>query len=395
MTALSPQVLAFQILSEEQWPSIELCAEMLREHLPDVDASRPQWDWHQPAYRSVLGSLPAFGKTKLARTLDRSGNRLWFYPRQARKLASSSDLFHVCDHSYSQLIHALPTGRCGVLCQDLDTYRCLLEPEREPRSSLFRLMTRHILRGFQRAALVFYTTEHVRSQIEKYQLVDPARLVHAPLGIAPEFLAAKPQSSPPLPNGVAPPYLLHVGSCIARKRVDVLLRVFHAVRQRRPDVRLVKVGGPFEAAHEALIRELGIRDGIVFLSGLTREALAGLYQQASLTLVPSEREGFGLPVIEALACGSPVLANDIPPLREGGGMAAKYLPIAEVDRWVEQILQWLSHPDRICPRDVRERQGRSFRWERHARAISDAYQALWERIPSKSNHPASSITVRP
>jgi len=251
-------------------------------------------------------------------------------------------------------------------------------------------MTRRILTGFQRAAIVFYTTEHVRSQIEKYQLVDASRLVHAPLGIAPEFLNVLPQPRQLLPGGVSTPYLLHVGSCIARKRIDVLLKVFHGVKQMRPDVQLVKVGGAFDASQEQIIRELGLKDSIVTLSGVSRDTLAGLYQHAAMTLVTSEREGFGLPVIEALACGSPVLANDIPPLREGGGQAATYRSIGDIDRWVEQILQGLSQPETICPIAVRQAQGRSFRWERHAQAIGDAYQGLWERIAASSNPSATS-----
>ncbi|MBI1347025.1 glycosyltransferase [bacterium] len=375
---MTPRLCLLPVFRQEAWPSIDLCAEMLRQYFPSGDDSEIHAEMVTPSYSPCPGLSERFRQRRATRKLERLWNRFVCYPRQAKRLRSNYDLFHVCDHSYSQLVHAVPNGRSGLLCQDLDTFRCLLEPQVEPRSWAFRLMTRRILSGFQKAAVVFYTTEHVRSQIEKYQLVDPARLVHAPLGIAAEFLQDHAQSQ--LPEGVRQPYLLHVGSCIPRKRIDVLLKVFHGVRQQRPDVQLVKVGGPFDVSQEQMIRDLGLRDGIVTLSGLSRETLAGLYRQSAVTLVPSEREGFGLPVIEALACGSPVLANDIPPLREGGGKAATYLPISDIASWVEQTLRCLSQPDSIVPVEIRRQQGRAFRWERHAQAIHDAYLALWDRI---------------
>ena len=95
---------------------------------------------------------------------------------------------------------------------------------------------------------------------------------------------------------------------------------------RRPDVRLVRVGGPFTAAQDARIDALGLRRHIRVLPFVERPVLAALYRRAALVLLPSEREGFGLPVVEALACGTPIVASDLPVLREVGGTAAEVLP---------------------------------------------------------------------
>src|SRR5262249_48681405 len=154
------------------------------------------------------------------------------------------DLFHVVDHSYAQLLHGLPAERSGVFCHDLDTFRCLLQPEQEPRPRWFRLATRHILRGLQKAAVVFHTTTAVRREIERRGLLAPARLVQAPPGVAPEFTP-----EPTHPDSAADflavlgdaPFLLHVGRCVPRKRLDVLLDVFAAVRAHYPELRLVQV----------------------------------------------------------------------------------------------------------------------------------------------------------
>src|SRR5207344_1409063 len=77
--------------------------------------------------------------------MDRLINRLWEYPRWLGKRIDQYDLFHVADHSYSQLIHVLPADRTGVFCHDLDTFRCLLDPKSDPRPRWFRAMARRIL----------------------------------------------------------------------------------------------------------------------------------------------------------------------------------------------------------------------------------------------------------
>jgi glycosyltransferase involved in cell wall biosynthesis len=78
-------------------------------------------------------------------------------------------------------------------------------------------------------------------------------------------------------------------------------------------------------------------DSLVQLPFLERPQLAALYRRASVVVLPSDREGFGLPVVEAMACGTPVIASDIPALREVGGTAATYVPSGDVHRWAEAL----------------------------------------------------------
>src|SRR5207253_2917031 len=128
------------------------------------------------------------------------------------------------------------------------------EPRCEPRPRWFRALVRRTLRGLQQAAVVFHNSVQTRRQIEHHGLVDPARLVYAPLGVAAEFTPA-PAGNPPRPGGA--PFLLHVGSCIPRKRIDVLLDIFAAVRRAHPDLRLVKVGGTWTPAQREQLDRLG------------------------------------------------------------------------------------------------------------------------------------------
>jgi len=369
------RLLALPVFREEDWPSIHLCADMLVQHWPSVAETAVSVTTAATPYRRRLGRLPGLGRGSFCRNADRLLNRFWDYPRTVRWQRAEYDAFHICDHSYSQLAHNLPLHRTGVLCQDLDTFRCLLSPEEEPRPWWFRRMTQRILDGFRQVAVVFHTTNHVRTQILEQGLVDADRLVHAPLGIAPEF-AELARQRPDDDGSRAVPYLLHVGSCIPRKRIDVLLRVFAAVLRRRPDVALVKVGGEFTAEQRALMSDLRLEGAVQQRLGLSRTELAALYRGAAATLVTSDREGFGLPVIEALACGSVVVANDIPPMREGGGEAAVYRSIDDVDSWAEAVLSLLDD-DSLAPAvEQRQAQALRFTWKRHARVIAETYDRL-------------------
>src|SRR5262249_2206286 len=131
--------------------------------------------------------VPLVRDIGLARNFDRVANRLRDYPRYLRAVSHQFDAFHIADHSYAALVHALPAARTGVFCHDLDAFRSILDPRGHRRPRWFRPMSRHILQGMQKAAIVFYTTDDVGRQIRRHGLIDPPRLVQAPLGVAAEF----------------------------------------------------------------------------------------------------------------------------------------------------------------------------------------------------------------
>jgi glycosyltransferase involved in cell wall biosynthesis len=186
--------------------------------------------------------------------------------------------------------------------------------------------------------------------------------------------------------------LLHVGSTIPRKRIDVLLDVFAAVRAERRDARLVRVGGPFTAEQRVRARELGVVDAIVVLPFVDRATLAAVYRRAALTLLPSEREGFGLPLVESLACGTPMVASDIPVLRELGAEAVSYCPPGDVAAWAIEILALLTErersPDRWRARKaVGVARAADFSWSQYAARLLEVYRAVAAGRPAGHEAP--------
>jgi len=358
---------------------MDLCAEMLCRHLEADHPSAVRASRICPKFRRRASALPMIGKQKGARNLDRLLNRFWYYPRYLRRHAGAFDFFHVCDHSYSQLVHELPSQHTGVFCHDQDAFRCLLEPSLEPRPRWLRCMARRVLDGLRKAAIVFHGSRLIRQQMEKYGLIDPDRFVYAPYGIAPEFT---PEVRDAEPEDVAlagldnRPFLLHVGSCIPRKRIDLLLDVFAQVHTRHPDLLLVQVGGTWTEAQRRQINRLRIASSVHQLRGLTRESLACLYRKARVLLQPSEAEGFGLPVLEGLACGAVVVATDLPVLREVGAEAAVYCPLANISAWTDTVCRLLERPSTAPALSARLSHAKRYSWSAHARIILSAYQKL-------------------
>lgn len=348
---------------EEGWPSMELVGQQLARHLEEEFRGVVSVAARRPAFRRRLGMLPG----KLAFNADRFLNRYHDYPRWLSRFGSTG-FYHLSDHSYAHLASVLPPARTGVYLHDLDAFRCLLEPEAEPRPWWFRKMTSRVLAGLQRASLVFHSTQVVRDAVVRHGLVPEERLVYAPYGYTADFS----------PDGATAirgrPYLLHVGSCIPRKRIDVLLDVYAACRAVRPELLLVKVGGEWRPEHERVIEERGLRGFISHERDVDVATLAALYRGASCVVLTSEAEGFGLPLLEALACGAPVVASDIPPFREIGGRVCTYAALADSRSWVAPILAAVEGG--ASARRERSERARLFSWTRHARTIGDAYLRL-------------------
>jgi glycosyltransferase involved in cell wall biosynthesis len=111
------------------------------------------------------------------------------------------------------------------------------------------------------------------------------------------------------------------------------------IRRAHPAALLVRVGGGFPPGLQASLR--GMEEHVRRVPAVDRATLAAIYRRADVVLLTSEREGFGLPLLEAIACGAPVVASDLPVLREVGGAGASYAAAGDAEafaRAAEEIL---------------------------------------------------------
>ena len=355
------------------------------------------WTTAAPPYRHALGRV---SPGRWARNADRLINRHWHYGRslRSRRARRSFDLLHVIDHSYAHL--ALTAPRLGVpsvvTCHDVDAFRSLIEspedPDREARPWWFRALARRTLKGLRAANAVVCDSQATRRALERHGWAEPGerRLTVIPPGIADEFFQADDPAAQQVRTRLQIgddrfPIVAHVGSCIPRKRIDVVLEVFATIAQAYPGAVLVKAGGLLNPAQRALADRLGISPRVIEAPALERWELAGLYRWASLVLQPSASEGFGLPVTEAIASGGLVLASDLPVLREAGGCWATYEAVGDVAAWNARALELLAQTAAPRPRrprrEARDWARRRFSWDAHARALADVYSRVLEPEP--------------
>jgi len=359
--------------AEENWLSMDLCASRLLAHLP----SSLHGELIQPSMKKRAS--PILARKGQIHIVDRLLNRQWDYPRYVRRHVSKQyDFFHIVDHSYANLALMTPSERTGIYCHDLDAFQCLTQSEVERRPWWFRKMSRRVLSGLQTASIIFYSTKAVHADMLRFQLFDPARLIHAPYGVDEAFSIVPPDAKTPdelkcLSDG---PWLLHVGATIPRKRIDILLQVFAAARERFPSLRLCKLGSAWTVEQESQIRRDDLQRSILHLGKVSPSLLVDTYRRASAVVVTSDAEGFGLPLIEAMACGAPVIASDIPVLRESGGSGAIYAPVGNIDAWVASIARVIAGDATVPSRDQRLAWAAQFSWFEHAKIIANAYLKL-------------------
>lgn len=187
--------------------------------------------------------------------------------------------------------------------------------------------------------LLLTPSEAVRRElIEIGVSPDRVRAIHHGTGLVAD---AEPG---PLPPGTPSRYALHVGTVEPRKNVPTLLAAWRLLRKRFDPPPLVLCGG-FGWKAEEVRREIAEaeKEGwAVHLGYVSAAELAALYRGAELVALPSFYEGFGLPAIEALRAGAPLVASDLPVLREVAGNAALYAPPDRPDLWADRIAEVLA-----------------------------------------------------
>ena len=275
---------------EEDRLSMEICGTKLTQFLPAAT-------FHIPSLRHYLPKHPLTTRSNLL--INR--HFTYSFPREL------FDIHHVIDHSYAHLLHRLPLNRSIVTCHDLNIYYRM----QQSRNPLFQASCTHILSGLRKARWVLCDSQFTRLELEKANLTQ-GELKVIPLGVDGDFRvlpAATVASVVQKYNLPALPTLLHVGSCDPRKNIEGLLQLVGQLRQHQP-IHLLKVGGQFSPEHQRLIRDLDLGDQLTHLPKVATADLVALYNHATVLVFPSWLEGFGFPVLEALACGTPVVASN-------------------------------------------------------------------------------------
>jgi glycosyltransferase involved in cell wall biosynthesis len=278
-------------------------------------------------------------------------------------------------HSIDHVAPAWGPWRSVVTLHDL---AFLLYPETHTAAS--RAYYAAAGESARRAQRVIAVSQRTASDAVRLLGVDPARVRVVHEAASPAFFPRSADELAPIAARLgfdaARRFLLFVGTLEPRKNVPLLLDAFSIVR-RQLDVQLVLVGArgwldaPIVSAHA----RSGVGDAARFVGWVDEADLAVLYSHAGAMVLPSLYEGFGLPVLEAMACGAPVICSNAGPLPEVAGDAGVMLPPSDPAAWANAVVSVLASPARR--EELRARgfaRAAAFSWKRTAEATRDVYR---------------------
>ena len=234
------------------------------------------------------------------------------------------------------------------------------------RRAYYRLVVRP---GARRAARVLTISEYSRDSILEWSGLPPERVEIAGCGVAKVFKPEGPRHDPGYP------YFLFVGRRESHKNIARLLTGYAASHCRK-DVRLLFTGPP-DPVTEALVRGNGLDAQVVFSPVLSNAELAAFYRGAIALAFPSLYEGFGLPIAEAMACGTPVLTSVVTAIPETTGAGNALIVDPMRSESIADGLDRLATDPALCS-TLRERgllRAREFSWQQVANRVRDVLLA--------------------
>jgi glycosyltransferase involved in cell wall biosynthesis len=284
------------------------------------------------------------------------------------------DVYHATDY----LVPAL--ARTPVVATVYDAIP-LAHPEWvNPR---LRLLKNWLLRqSVSRADAVIAISKAARDELVEHYRVPAARIRVVPLGVHERWFQAcdtKRIERVLARDGLRRGFILHVGTLQPRKNIDALVSAYEAlpahVREARQLVLVGKYGWRAEALRERLLRLADARR-VVWLDYVDDGDLCAIYHAAGMFVFPSLAEGFGLPVLEALAAGLPVIANDLPALREAAESVADWVDARRVDAMAAAMERRHETIDTEALRALRRDHAARFTWETCAEETCDVYREV-------------------
>ena len=324
-----------------------------------------------PQIESVVSPLPT------ARPLIRVLWERLVLPLEVRR--HRLDVLHGTVNVLPELV-----GRPSVVTvHDLSFIR---HPERFPRAKVSYLRWA-VARSVRRATRVIAVSEHTRRDLLDLLGVAPERLSVIHQGVDSRFrpLPAEEIARFRRDKLGGRPYILHVGTLEPRKNLDVLIRAFAALRQKHRIPHLLALVGArgwmFQSLFD-LVEELGLQADVCFVDYVPPSALPLWYNGADLFAYPSAYEGFGLPVLEAMACGLPTITTASSALAELAGNACLIVEPGSEEALEVAVARALDDTQlRASLRQAGLQRASGFRWDETARATLRVYQAAVEDGP--------------
>jgi glycosyltransferase involved in cell wall biosynthesis len=262
----------------------------------------------------------------------------------------------------------------------------LLYPEFLPNALAFFYAHRMIRRSLTRGTQIIAGSQNTKTDLLDHFDVNGEKIRVIYYGVADRFCRRIPKENLEAKLeklGIRRPYLLFVGNPKPHKNLDNLVKAFAKARSLEPfDAHLVCVGGNGSETVRVRQRvlELGIEDRVTFTGWVPDDDLPAIYQGAELFVYPTLYEGFGLPVVEAMASGIPVITSDKSALKEVAEGYADLVNPVDVGEMANAIAHCMSDGEhRAALSELGRRRAADFRWEQTARKTLELYLKILEK----------------
>lgn len=311
--------------------------------------------------------FPPPASTRRASRFVRAAQKYLLYPSKAQRLSRIQEVVHVLDHSWAHLLRGASRGVFKIA-----TVHDLAPLKTNDLTPGQKVRFRKTVENLALADLILATSAHTTADVTELLRIPADRIRVLPMGVdVSAFSTPTTTGLPVIPKG---PRVVSVGSTLLRKNLAILPEVFAVLRQTIPDIVFVRAGEKVSPElRNALTKTMG-SERFVELGAVSESELVALYQSADALIFPSIYEGFGLPLLEAMAAGCAVVSSSATSLREVGGDAVLYFS-------PDDPAQAAWHLAAVCgDRDIRQslidagkKRVSEFSWERHAGQLRQIY----------------------
>ncbi|MEM9219273.1 MAG: glycosyltransferase family 1 protein [Cyanobacteria bacterium P01_F01_bin.150] len=384
--------------------SMDVYADRLVQGLKTV---RPNWiiTEYYPQFPSR-----SFAPSKMLAGIQKYYERYWRYPNRLKRV--DADIFHIIDHTDGDLSRWLGRSHNAtvVTCHDLIN---LIKPETFKGRAKFPLISmtawRWGVESMRQADHVITVSTHTKQDVAEHLQIASTAITVVPNAVDKGFhrLSAEAIQTVRDRYGLTPKTfcLLNVGSNNARKNISGILAAIAMARHQGLPVHFWKAGVDFTDEQTQFIQTNDLADCVKYVGKPNEPALIELYNAADCLIAPSLYEGFGLTILEAMACGTPVITATTSAMPEVAGDAAILVDPTDQAAIANAIQQLYTYPEQ---RQMLVQKGlervQQFTWENTAQAVASVYEqtlaaqspstqpASVFEMPSQSDSPSPSIS---
>jgi len=351
---------------------MEIYADNLTASLNDIDQSEFTFNSYRPQLGSILGHLPEKANLKMRAA------RYISYPDQAKNV--QGNINHIMDHGYAHLMTKLDPSRTVITVHDIIPIlagRGLIHGVTDQRRARLAEWTS---RFYKKAAHIIAISESTKRDLVDHCGCDERKISVIYFGINSLFKKHQNQEKEILREKLGLPtnkYLILVTGQQFYKNLSTSLRVMELLRERYgSDIVLVRLGRETDEWRNDISKNT-FHNQIIQLGFLSQEQLPQLYNSVDCLLFPSWYEGFGLPPVEAMACGTPVVTSNVASLPEAAGDSAVTSAPDDVEGLADGVVRLLEDSDfrnsRISKGFLHAKQ---FNWKQNASRTMDVYREI-------------------